>query len=1008
MATQSSSGSTSSPSSSHRHHDIQDLINRFFVQLRQGCGVSTCSTSLCATARSPPSSPPLRSYTAVSARAMAVVLASSENALDRLCPNLPSHLPAVLAAPQEKLDSKAIMQQLFNSESLRNIHSLEDTHTPRLVHERSLSGNSFLTVSCDDLVRLCDATCSLHLGSESDQHIITARNRPYTRLDSIFSDFTNLAQSFSDDPMNVRKDPETHRSAIYSVRLHHALESVHALGEDASNIVFDSTWRALEPIFESPFDSRHKGPRTFQTISSDAKSSSVSDVVYRAIHTLTSFVPRAGWNTWYFAWSALVHGRAHGKQMDRRDSEYFSPCLPILDAFEQDTALRMAKRLVRAIGARTCLEETLSACSKGDAKPDPRLQVWQTNRRIRSSITDLLVQEEQNIRLASFKTIWRDDLRHGGELVGTTSLIWLEWLRKCFLKEWDGSLRINRWSVAGSALELIEDLWNHKSQGQLDMPAKLFMTPAAFRILDVDKAAQDWLSYKSDVNSRHLLSFKFLFSTKRIIQLVRTSHHILMRRAYNEADATWHLRRRTMPEVNLQDVIYLDRRLRASQDHYLVLKINRHSILSDAFDQLWHREKRELLRPLRIRMGIDEGEIGHDLGGVQIEFFKLVCQEAFSPGYYPQTRLSWFQPATLVPLYKYQLFGVLFALAIYNGITLPVSFPLVFYKKLLFQQFGETDLAEGWPSLNKSLQYLRTHQGSVEEDFARDYVYSFSANGLHLDVSMDDPWNGWSIWGKIKSGKGMTLGLMKVIRQYPDKHHPEFTSSHGKNEHAHARSDSEGSLEITNHLNPENQTRDVPQKAQEPDQSRFEWPGWKVKFVEPNEYSKPVTNENRHQYISSYAKWVLDWSIRPQFNAFAKGFYSVMNLRPLTLLNADQFRTLVEGHNHLDIDALQRATTYNHYTETSPVIRWFWEVVKAYPQEKQKQLLEFVTASSRVPVNGAESLTFVIERSDSDTNALPGSSTCFSTLRLPEYQSKEILTAKLDIALEHSLGFGQA
>lgn len=165
------------------------------------------------------------------------------------------------------------------------------------------------------------------------------------------------------------------------------------------------------------------------------------------------------------------------------------------------------------------------------------------------------------------------------------------------------------------------------------MPAKLFMTPAAFRILDVDKAAQDWLSYKSDVNSRHLLSFKFFFSTKRIIQLVRTSHHILMRRAYNEADATWHLRRRTMPEVNLQDVIYLDRRLRASQDHYLVLKINRHSILSDAFDQLWHREKRELLRPLRIRMGIDEGEIGHDLGGVQIEFFKLVCQEAFSPGY---------------------------------------------------------------------------------------------------------------------------------------------------------------------------------------------------------------------------------------------------------------------------------------------------------------------------------------------------------------------------------------
>ena len=131
-------------------------------------------------------------------------------------------------------------------------------------------------------------------------------------------------------------------------------------------------------------------------------------------------------------------------------------------------------------------------------------------------------------------------------------------------------------------------------------------------------------------------------------------------------------------------------------------------------------------------------------------------------------------------------------------------------------------------------------------------------------------------------------------------------------------------------------------------------------------------------------------------------------LTSIQLLNADQFRNLVEGYNHLDIDALQKATTYNHYTPMSRVVRWFWEVVKAYPQGKQKQLLEFVTASSRVPVNGAESLVFVIERSDSETSALPGSSTCFGTLRLPEYESKEILASKLDIALEHSLGFGQA
>lgn len=126
------------------------------------------------------------------------------------------------------------------------------------------------------------------------------------------------------------------------------------------------------------------------------------------------------------------------------------------------------------------------------------------------------------------------------------------------------------------------------------------------------------------------------------------------------------------------------------------------------------------------------------------------------------------------------------------------------------------------------------------------------------------------------------------------------------------------------------------------------------------------------------------------------------------LLTPETLRSIVEGQNTLNIDLLERAATYQGYDAKSPVIRWFWEVVKGYPQEKQKQLLEFVTASNRVPVNGAESLMFVIEKLNGETTSLPGSQTCFGTLRLPEYESKEVLRQKLDIALEHSIGFGQA
>ena len=67
------------------------------------------------------------------------------------------------------------------------------------------------------------------------------------------------------------------------------------------------------------------------------------------------------------------------------------------------------------------------------------------------------------------------------------------------------------------------------------------------------------------------------------------------------------------------------------REFYLLLTVRRGCILEDAFDQLWQRRKCELLRPLRVRLGEMEGhEVGQDLGGVQIEFFNLICKAIFS------------------------------------------------------------------------------------------------------------------------------------------------------------------------------------------------------------------------------------------------------------------------------------------------------------------------------------------------------------------------------------------
>ena len=453
-----------------------------------------------------------------------------------------------------------------------------------------------------------------------------------------------------------------------------------------------------------------------------------------------------------------------------------------------------------------------------------------------------------------------------------------------------------------------------------------------------------------------------------------------MRKAFGQAEACNLSRNRVSRQFGLSNNAYLDRRLKIDLEHYLVVKVSRESVLADAFDQLWQRERRELFRPLRVRMGIEEGEIGHDLGGVQVEFFNLVCQEAFESDRSlfiidPETQLAWLRPFSIEPLYRYELLGLLFGLALYNGITLPVSLPIAFYRKLLGYRCNFDDLNEGWPSLARNLEGLLNHDGDVE-DLALDYNYTVTANGLILDVKLEDPWTSRSpnSPGQLSSYSFLSDGFRDGVSPDDPAFHMIQTT----------RADEDGmTLDLT-------------------------WPGWTIKQLGEDTEPRPVTTENRKQYVKDYTDWILDWSVRPQFYAFAQGFYRSIDIKATRLLTPDLLRSLLEGQNYLDIEELQQATTYDGYTADSKQIKWFWQVVKSYPQEKQKLLLEFVTASKRVPIHGASTLVFRIEDMEADTGSLPGSSTCFGTLRLPKYESMEKLRTKLDIALEHSIGFGQA
>uniref|UniRef100_A0A3B3ZF31 E3 ubiquitin-protein ligase n=1 Tax=Periophthalmus magnuspinnatus TaxID=409849 RepID=A0A3B3ZF31_9GOBI len=114
----------------------------------------------------------------------------------------------------------------------------------------------------------------------------------------------------------------------------------------------------------------------------------------------------------------------------------------------------------------------------------------------------------------------------------------------------------------------------------------------------------------------------------------------------------------------------------------------------------------------------------------------------------------------------------------------------------------------------------------------------------------------------------------------------------------------------------------------------------------------------------------------------------------------------------VDVNDWKENTKYkNGYCSNHVVIQWFWKTVLLMDAEKRIRLLQFVTGTSRVPMNGFAELygsngpqLFTIEQWGT-REKLPRAHTCFNRLDLPPYESFEELREKLNIAIENAQGF---
>eukprot|EP00743_Colponemidia_sp_Colp-15_P004605 GILK01004964.1.p1 GENE.GILK01004964.1~~GILK01004964.1.p1 ORF type:complete len:1287 (+),score=231.43 GILK01004964.1:166-3861(+) len=177
--------------------------------------------------------------------------------------------------------------------------------------------------------------------------------------------------------------------------------------------------------------------------------------------------------------------------------------------------------------------------------------------------------------------------------------------------------------------------------------------------------------------------------------------------------------------------------------------------------------------------------------------------------------------------------------------------------------------------------------------------------------------------------------------------------------------------------------------------------------LKPNGADIPVTHQNKKEFVDLYTKFLLEDSIKKEFQSFSGGFWKVCDGPSMHLLTASELEQLVCGTPHLDFNELEKGTRYEAgYTAEHPTIRQLWHVLHALSLEEKKMFLRFTTGSDRAPLGGLKNLNLLVQRNGPDSERLPTAYTCFNALLLPEYRDEATLYQRLTTAIRNSEGFG--
>jgi hypothetical protein len=128
--------------------------------------------------------------------------------------------------------------------------------------------------------------------------------------------------------------------------------------------------------------------------------------------------------------------------------------MDIIDGLEYEPALRLADRLLRAIGTRACFEHIRASTSKNWNVGDDGHTVPH------EELIDVIIQHlvvVERVALAT-KRKMNSNQKSEEDPGWTVAATFVEWLRTIIIKKWDSKPEINKWSSVGTAVMVLDKL----------------------------------------------------------------------------------------------------------------------------------------------------------------------------------------------------------------------------------------------------------------------------------------------------------------------------------------------------------------------------------------------------------------------------------------------------------------------------------------------------------------------------------------------------------------------